>query len=758
MHIALAAARALQYAHEHGVIHRDVKPENILLQAGQPVVADFGIALAVTNAGGTRLTQTGISLGTPQYMSPEQATGDRSIDGRSDIYSLAAILYEMLTGDPPHTGSTAQAVIARVVTEKARGVRASRANVPAHVDAAIACALEKLPADRFASAGEFALALQGSAVAPAPAVSTTSIARLPLARWALGGAVFAAGLIVGAVVMRSRSGANGSAARTDAPLVRASIALPATAPLALANLPPVGFNGTELALAPDGSMLAYVAATAAGNMLYVHDVATGETRAMPGTEGVKVAVFSPDGAWIAFSTADHLKKIPRAGGGAIELCEGSSIAAWWPDPEYIYFNLGGVLSRVSSEGGKPERLGTARMFGASSFTDVLPGGRTMLINGGNASMNAEHGDVLLVDIRSHRSTMLIRSAFAARYVPGGHLIFARAGSLFAVRFDVNRLAVEGNPVAIASGVAMETAFGMLQASAAGGVLAYVPGVDASRGKLAWVDRPGAVDFIDAPEMVYGQIDLSPDDQRIAIHIADVQDYLWIWNLARHEGQRVTSTEAEGLPRWSSDGRRLVGVQMGRPRIMIHDVSAAGQVGTGTVAPDSGYAATLSPSGDVLAAAIGAGPFRTGFIALQPGGQVPPPFLGTLPTFSPDGKWVAYTREERGHPEVFVRSYAEGREIGQVSHGGGIEPRWKPSGVLYFRNGHRWYETKVATNPEPRWDPPRQIFDVDFIDTQGVSYDVTRDGQRLLVVKSDHPMQTSRIELITNWTRLLEPKP
>src|SRR5207342_3542653 len=161
--IAVAVANALEYAHGHGVIHRDLKPENILLQHGQPMVADFGIALAVSNAGGQRVTQTGLSLGTPQYMSPEQATGDRSIDGRSDIYSLGAVLYEMLTGDPPHVASTAQAIIAKVLTDRPRSVRASRAAVPAHVSAAIDRALEKLPADRFATAHEFAEALRGKA-------------------------------------------------------------------------------------------------------------------------------------------------------------------------------------------------------------------------------------------------------------------------------------------------------------------------------------------------------------------------------------------------------------------------------------------------------------------------------------------------------------------------------------------------------------------------------------------------------------------
>src|SRR5688572_18968801 len=162
LRITSAVANALDYAHQHGVIHRDLKPENILLQHGQPVVADFGIALAVSNAGGTRITQTGLSLGTPHYMSPEQATGDKVIDARTDVYSLAGMAYEMLVGEPPYSGPSTQAVIARLLTETPRRVRSLRGTVPEAADAAIARALEKLPADRFATAGDFARALQGS--------------------------------------------------------------------------------------------------------------------------------------------------------------------------------------------------------------------------------------------------------------------------------------------------------------------------------------------------------------------------------------------------------------------------------------------------------------------------------------------------------------------------------------------------------------------------------------------------------------------
>ena len=174
--IATQVASALDYAHRHGVIHRDIKPENILLHEGEAMVADFGIALSVREAGGERLTETGLSLGTPQYMSPEQATGSREPDPRSDLYSLGAVVYEMLTGEPPHTGPTAQAVIAKLLSERPTRIRTVRADVPEHIDAAVTKALAKVPADRFASASEFAAALERSGTARAASRPTRRLA------------------------------------------------------------------------------------------------------------------------------------------------------------------------------------------------------------------------------------------------------------------------------------------------------------------------------------------------------------------------------------------------------------------------------------------------------------------------------------------------------------------------------------------------------------------------------------------------------
>src|SRR4051812_40061971 len=251
--IAVAVGGALDYAHRHGVIHRDLKPENILLQEGQPLVADFGIALAVSVAGGARLTQTGLSLGTPQDMSPEQATGDRAIDGRTDIYSLGAVLYEMLTGDPPHTGSTAQAIIAKVITDKPRPVRLSRDTVPPNVEAAIDCALAKLPADRFATAQDFVDTLRGTrpVVLPSGLVTPASATTDPTLRAARKRRQLrTAALVVAAATLGAAGAAFWPRSATEPKPARFVLAVSDSARF---RNPPA----LTTALSPDGSRIVY---------------------------------------------------------------------------------------------------------------------------------------------------------------------------------------------------------------------------------------------------------------------------------------------------------------------------------------------------------------------------------------------------------------------------------------------------------------------------------------------------------------------
>jgi dipeptidyl aminopeptidase/acylaminoacyl peptidase len=294
-------ASALDYAHRQGVIHRDIKPENILLQEGEAILADFGIALAVRQAGGNRLTETGLSLGTPQYMSPEQATGDRTLDARSDVYSLGAVLYEMLTGEPPVTGATAQAMIAKLMTERPTRVRAVRDTVPQAVDDAIAKALAKVPADRYRGALEFSDALhaglegRGGAAVPPPHAARS---RAP---WYIAGAALLVALVA-VVFTLGRGGAGAPAAPQYAPDRQ------------------VTFSGDvgRLALAPDGRTAAYVRQDRTTLMLLDLDGGGSQVVYSAPKGAVLHSIdWAPDGSRIFFillGTAPQAWSIPRLGG------------------------------------------------------------------------------------------------------------------------------------------------------------------------------------------------------------------------------------------------------------------------------------------------------------------------------------------------------------------------------------------------------------------------------------------------------------
>src|SRR5688500_6316465 len=299
--IASDVADALEYAHKHGVVHRDIKPENILLHDGRPLVADFGIALAVQQAGGSRMTQTGMSLGTPQYMAPEQAMGDKSVDHRADIYALGAVTYEMLTGEAPFTGPNSQAVVAKILTTDPSSLVAKRRSVPAHVNAAVLTALEKLPADRFASAGQFADALagRGSVLADSRAATTaTASARLTGSTWRTAFTAAAAVAVVATAVaawaLTRSTGSDGEGAEWEY--------------IELSDSVGVNLNFPALALSPDGNSVVF-RENITETRLWIKNRGDLEPRQMPGTERAQNPAFSPDGEWVAFLADGRLKKV-----------------------------------------------------------------------------------------------------------------------------------------------------------------------------------------------------------------------------------------------------------------------------------------------------------------------------------------------------------------------------------------------------------------------------------------------------------------
>jgi serine/threonine-protein kinase len=448
--IARDVAEALQAAHAHGVIHRDIKPANILLSGGRPLVADFGIALAISAAGGGGLTETGLSMGTPYYMSPEQASADRITSPTTDVYSLGCVLYEMLVGEPPFVGATAQAVLAKILTQDTPTSTLVRPSIPPNVDAAIRKALEKLPADRFRDALSFAGALGNPGFRHGgPKVSAPGDARGPWTPLTIG-------LAASALVFATAFGLQLLRPTPDVPVARFDITPPQGSDW-VTDLP-----GRVVAIAADGTHLAYVGWGPGGTQIWHRRLDQLEATPIPGTEGGENPVFSPDGQSIAFWANQSLKTVSLLGGRpATVIPEGGVGSRYiaWGDDDMLYYaadvsGQGDYLTfRIPPGGGEPEQV-------TDPIPDVLrisvpaplPDGKGTLltVRRGNDAQATTVGVV-------GRAGGAVRELFPGlgpQYSASGHIVFATAdNAMMAVPFDLDRLEVTGTPIQLLDGVA-----------------------------------------------------------------------------------------------------------------------------------------------------------------------------------------------------------------------------------------------------------------------------------------------------------------
>jgi hypothetical protein len=362
---------------------------------------------------------------------------------------------------------------------------------------------------------------------------------------------------VGAAAMHwldYRAGSTSTSNQGSGPTTHTVVDLPAGAPVALSKPGSAGFDSPVVAISPDGTNVAYVGQSGAGTLLYLRAIATTEVRPVVGSEGAIQAFFSPDGQWIGFLTKDKVKKAPAEVGAPVTLCDArTAVQGWWTQPDRIYFsdNQGRRLSRVSAEGGQPVTIAAEDTIRTGSawrrtFSDVLPDGKSALVTAKPRGISDDYSEIELVTIDTLQAKTVIRSGYGARYVAPGYLVFARAGGLLGVRFDFKRQEIQGTPVTIADGIRMESLFGQVHAIASNnGLIVYVPGGDHTIGRLAWVDRKGAVEYLNAPPHVYGVVSLSPNGKRLAVHMADVTDYIWIYDIERREGRRLPAAESQG---------------------------------------------------------------------------------------------------------------------------------------------------------------------------------------------------------------------
>jgi serine/threonine-protein kinase len=760
LRITREVASALDYAHRQGVIHRDIKPENILLHDGSALVADFGIALAVSRSeGGARMTETGLSLGTPFYMSPEQAMGERTLDARADIYALGCVLYEMLTGDPPFSASSAQAVVAKVLTEKPTPIRSVRDTVPEGVESAVLTALAKLPADRFATSAEFSDAL---AAPTAPRARSTSEARA--------GVDEATARNPGRLALPWIAAVAVLAAVAGWALRSVTLSSPAPAePIRFAfKLADPASSEPFVALSPDGRRVLQSVTDSAGVLHVVaRDLGSTGLVSVQGTEGAMEATYSVDGRWIYFRRGPELWRVPAEGGPATQVTEGVNDIGegWMPDGSILVTKVSGSIWQLPADGGaavQVTQLDTVRKEFAHWSPTVLPGGHAFVFAA--YATPVARSRIQAYDFDSGEVITLVEGGISPRYVDG-KLFFCREGAIWAVAFDPEELRVSGTPVPVQDDVAWKPSDGIAGYDIApDGTMAFIRASEWDQvSRVVWVDRSGRETPALPDAGAYQEPRLSPDGRWIAVTVTKGKTDLWLYEIGR--GVLTQLTHAPGsafAAAWTPDSRSLVYVfedpvydihrltiddsepdreVLATPRDkMVFDVTPDGRA---VLYGEQGQLSFKALSDTTAPRTLGAGDAVRGNAAV-----------------SPDGRWIAY-EEWSGSQSLVYLAAADGtggRRV--VSAGGGTDPRWTKGGrEIVYRHGDDMMAAPVSPTPGTVGSPVR-LFRKRIQSGQGgdtPAYDVTPDGSRFLMAVPVPRPEARPVEVVLNWVANLDGK-
>jgi len=757
--LGIQIADALAAAHRAGVIHRDLKPGNIMLTKAGAKLLDFG--LAKTDAPGVAgslsmmpttppgLTVQGTILGTFQYMAPEQLEG-KEADARTDIFAFGTVLYEMLTGRKAFEGQSHASLIGAILKDTPPRISTLRPDAPPALDGVIAGCLAKNPDDRWHAARDVLLQLR--AIADAPAEATV---RRPPPTWRLSGwlawAAALLGVLIGAVAFATR-------------YLEPADPEPAAIQFAIDTPGPIAQG---FAISPDGRRLVFDVVSPGADPLWMHSFDSSASQPLPGTESGLNPFWSPDGRSIGFFAEGKLKIIDVAGGPPRVIAEGdgSGGASWSRDGVIVFGSSVGPLYRISDTGGTPTPA-TVLEQGAGQTRHLrpsfLPDGRHFIFL---ATSRAGAGNgTFVASLDSAERSRVDGIASSAAYAPPGYLLFARGGLLMAQPFDPDRRQLSGEPMPLGevrqNRVTGFAAFSISQT----GILARLES-ESSETQLTWVTRDGKGVNGFPPHVGLHSFGLAPDQERTVVE--DVSGDLWLLDARRGTVTRFTTDPGfEVHPAWSPDGRRVAftgGLAgEGERALMLKVASGVSETEVLLKTPTATQLTDWSVDGRTLV--FEQQTRETGWdlgVVDVDGDRTPrlvvrSRFQERMGTLSPDGRHLAYVSDEAGRPGIYVVAFPDMSEKWTVSTDGGTAPRWSRNGTELFFVNQAGMLTSVPVSRGPRLEfgTPRPMFELRGIATDGFNYAVSADGQRFLVARATDTAPTP-ITVVVNWPALLK---